>query len=87
MAGRIDRSTWSPQPVFGLVGEHGRVERSALESTLNMGVGMVAILHPDDADAAVRLLGELGVVAWICGETSATDGEDAGTVRMAGEYA
>jgi phosphoribosylformylglycinamidine cyclo-ligase len=87
VAGRIDRSTWSPQPVFGLVGERGRVERSALESTLNMGVGMVAVLHPDDADAGVRLLGEHGVVAWICGEASATDGEDAGTVRMEGDYA
>src|SRR5207253_1056544 len=33
----VDRSTWRPQPIFGLVGDLGRVPRADLESTLNMG--------------------------------------------------
>ena len=38
----IDRSTWTPHPVFGLVGALGDVPEAELERTLNMGVGMVA---------------------------------------------
>src|SRR3954463_6941095 len=40
----LDRGTWTPQPVFGLVGEVGGVARDDLERTLNLGVGMVAVV-------------------------------------------
>jgi len=62
----VDRSSWTPPPVFGLVGRLGPVSRGELERTLNMGVGMVAVLP--DGDAAVRLLADRGVPAWIAGE-------------------
>jgi phosphoribosylformylglycinamidine cyclo-ligase len=87
VAARIERSSWSPQPIFSLVGVRGEIARPELEGTLNMGVGMVAVVHPDDADAGVRLLGEHGVAAWICGEVLGADGNDAGTVTLHGEYA
>lgn len=63
----IDRSTWKPHPVFGLIGDLGRVDRADLERTFNMGIGMVAVVGHVDADAAVDLLRERGVPAWICG--------------------
>ncbi len=50
----VDRATWSPAPVFGLVGDVGGVAVDELERTLNMGVGMVAVVAADDADRAVR---------------------------------
>ena len=72
----IDRSTWIPQPVFGLIGELGRVDRSDLERTFNMGIGMVAVVAEADADAALALLAERGVPAWACGVVRARrDGE------------
>ena len=40
----VDRSTWTPAPVFDLVGKAGQVERLELEKTLNMGVGMIAVV-------------------------------------------
>ena len=44
---RVDRSTWTPPPVFGMVvRELGRVPVADLERTLNMGVGMVAVVPP-----------------------------------------
>ena len=52
---RIDRATWTPQPVFDLVRRVGEVAQPDLEQTLNCGVGMVALLDPDDADKAVHL--------------------------------
>src|SRR3954471_7524359 len=42
LTARIDRSTWTPQPVFALVRDVGGVPLDDLEQTLNMGVGMVA---------------------------------------------
>jgi phosphoribosylformylglycinamidine cyclo-ligase len=62
----VRRSTWTPPPVFELVARLGPVSRPEIERTLNMGVGMVAVLP--DGDAAVRLLASRGVPAWIAGE-------------------
>ncbi|MCD9155164.1 phosphoribosylformylglycinamidine cyclo-ligase [Aeromicrobium sp. zg-Y1362] len=70
---RLDRSSWTPAPVFSLVGELGGVAQADLDQALNMGVGMVAIVAPDAADAAVSLLAEHGVDAWIAGEVGAAD--------------
>ena len=50
----------------GLVGALGPVEPAELERTLNLGVGMVAVVP--DGDAAVRLLADRGVPAWVAGE-------------------
>jgi phosphoribosylformylglycinamidine cyclo-ligase len=80
---RVDRSTWSPQPVFGLVAEVGSVPQPELESALNMGVGMIAVCAPSDATRAVRILTGDGVAAWICGEVT---GEAGGDVRLVGSY-
>jgi phosphoribosylformylglycinamidine cyclo-ligase len=73
---RIDRGTWTPQPVFDLVRRVGSVAHEDLERTLNCGVGMVALVDPADADTAVRLLEGHGVRAWVCGEVVAA-GADA----------
>ena len=53
---RLDRATWTPPPVFGLVQARGRVEQAEMERTFNMGVGMVAVVAPHDADRALAVL-------------------------------
>jgi phosphoribosylformylglycinamidine cyclo-ligase len=93
----VDRSTWSPHPVFGLVGTVGDVDRPELERTFNMGVGMVALVAPDDASATLARLAGRGVDAWVCGtvrdraagETGDAEakGGDGGAVTLVGEYA
>jgi phosphoribosylformylglycinamidine cyclo-ligase len=83
VAADVDRGTWTPQPVFSLLGDVGRVERPELEATFNMGVGMVALLHPEDADEALAVLGAADRPAWVCGEVTAGDGR----VRLHGDYA
>ena len=62
----VDRGTWTRPPVFDLVARLGPVAEPEIERTLNVGVGMVAVL-PDGA-TAVRLLAERGVPAWVAGE-------------------
>jgi phosphoribosylformylglycinamidine cyclo-ligase len=84
---RIDRTTWTPQPIFGLVGGLGSVARDDLERTLNMGIGMVALCDPDIADEAVRQLAERGVEAWLCGETvRAGSSDEPGSASLFGEH-
>ena len=48
MHGEIDRATWTPPPIFGLIGELGGVALTELERTFNEGLGMVAVMAPDD---------------------------------------
>ena len=63
----LDRSTWCPQPIFGLIGELGAIPPDELERTFNMGVGMVVMLPAADADGAIRLLADRAVTAWVLG--------------------
>jgi phosphoribosylformylglycinamidine cyclo-ligase len=63
----VERSTWTPAAVFGLIAARGRVERAEMEKTFNMGVGMVAVLPPDDVDRALAVLTARHVPSWILG--------------------
>ncbi|MDI1288472.1 MAG: phosphoribosylformylglycinamidine cyclo-ligase [bacterium] len=63
----VDRSTWAPQPVFGLIRDLGNVAVADLERTFNLGIGMVAVVAEADAQAAIELLRGRGVPAWVCG--------------------
>ena len=82
----VDRSTWTPAPIFDLVGRTGRVERLELEKTLNMGVGMIAIVPEDSTDVALATLEDRGVEAWVAGEI--TERADHATgAELVGDYA
>ncbi|EHN72403.1 phosphoribosylformylglycinamidine cyclo-ligase [Streptomyces coelicoflavus] len=82
----VDRSTWTPGAVFDLVGRTGDVERLELEKTLNMGVGMIAIVPEESADVALTTLADRGVDAWVAGEI--TDrGEHTTGAELVGDYA
>jgi phosphoribosylformylglycinamidine cyclo-ligase len=81
----LDRATWTPQPIFDLVRQVGSVSDPDLEATLNCGVGMVALMTPDDADAGIALLGSHGIRAWVAGEVT-EDAAAGGTVRLTGRH-
>jgi phosphoribosylformylglycinamidine cyclo-ligase len=81
----IDRASWWPAPIFGLVAEIGGVERDDLEATLNMGVGMVAIVAASDADGTVQLIADRGVPAWIAGRVTAA-ADNSGQVTLIGAH-
>jgi phosphoribosylformylglycinamidine cyclo-ligase len=66
----VDRGTWTPAPIFGLLQKLGRVPLPDLERTLNLGVGMVAILPAAEVNAAVKCLAAHGIHSWHLGEVS-----------------
>jgi phosphoribosylformylglycinamidine cyclo-ligase len=93
----VERASWTPAPVFGLVRELGSVPLDDLERTLNLGVGMIAVVAPEGAVAAVQRLQARGVPAWLLGQvrehrsedtsgdlTQGAKGVDGGAVRMVG---
>ncbi|MGB3829373.1 MAG: phosphoribosylformylglycinamidine cyclo-ligase [Ornithinimicrobium sp.] len=94
----LERATWAPPTIFGAVQRWGAVPQHDLEQTLNMGVGFVAILPPEQADFAVARCQELGVDAWAVGEVGhdgpthdhhtvqGAKGVDGGSVSLVGSY-
>ncbi len=84
----IERSTWTPQPVFSLVQEVGRVGLADLERTLNMGVGMVAVVDAEDAARVLATLADHEVRAWVCGEVAMAGaaGREPGSVVLEGSH-
>ncbi|MEV6549521.1 phosphoribosylformylglycinamidine cyclo-ligase [Streptomyces sp. NPDC051597] len=82
----VDRSTWAPGAVFDLVGTAGKVERLELEKTLNMGVGMIAIVPEASVDVALTALADRGVDAWVAGRITER-GDRATGAELTGDYA
>jgi phosphoribosylformylglycinamidine cyclo-ligase len=78
----VDRATWRPPAVFGLLAGHGGIGREEMERVFNMGVGMLAVIGAADAGRAVGLLRVRWVTAWVAGEvTSGAEG-----ARLVGAY-
>ena len=73
---RVDRSTWTPPPIFSLIGQLGSVPRADLERTLNMGIGFVAAVPEASVDAAIARSRAAGIDAWVLGGIA-----DAATTR------
>jgi phosphoribosylformylglycinamidine cyclo-ligase len=83
---RIDRATWLPPPIFGLLQRLGTITQSDLEATFNMGIGMVAIMPPHAVDEAARLLTRRDLRAWVCGAVTAVSPEAREPVRLDGQH-
>ncbi|BCM68247.1 putative phosphoribosylaminoimidazole synthetase [Streptomyces sp. EAS-AB2608] len=82
----VDRSTWTPGAIFDLVGKTGNVERLELEKTLNMGVGMMAIVPAESTEVALATLADRGVDAWVAGEITERGAKTTGA-ELVGDYA
>ena len=78
----LERATWRPPPVFGLLAGRGGIGTSEMERVFNMGVGMAAVVATGDADRALSVLGARGVTGWVLGEVT---GHDDG-VRLVGAH-
>ncbi len=81
----LDRGTWALPPAVALLEEHG-VPRAESERAFNCGVGMVAVVAAETADAVVGALESRGVPAGVAGTIAArTEGADTGA-RLVGSY-
>jgi phosphoribosylformylglycinamidine cyclo-ligase len=68
---RVDRRSWEVPPIFRVLADLGPVEDAELARATNLGVGMVVVLPPAEADRATKFLAERGLQAWVMGEVVA----------------
>ncbi|MBQ9047292.1 MAG: phosphoribosylformylglycinamidine cyclo-ligase [Solobacterium sp.] len=65
---KIDQNAVRVLPIFKLLQEKGNIPERDMYNTFNMGVGMTMIVSPDTAEAAVKILQENGIDAYVIGE-------------------
>ncbi|MEO3801961.1 phosphoribosylformylglycinamidine cyclo-ligase [Nonomuraea sp. B1E8] len=70
----LDRSSWTPPAVFGVLAGHGSIAQRDMDRTFNLGVGMAAVVAAGSADEAFRVLAARGVDAWVLGEVVPGEG-------------
>ena len=81
----LDRGTWTPAPVFGMIAQRGRIERAEMEKTFNMGVGMVAVVAPEDTDRALAILTARHLHCWTLGTVN-KGGKDGPRAQLVGQH-
>jgi phosphoribosylformylglycinamidine cyclo-ligase len=50
----VDAKTWTPDPIYRFMQKAGSVETSEMYHVFNMGIGMVLIVDPTNADAVLN---------------------------------
>jgi phosphoribosylformylglycinamidine cyclo-ligase len=94
----VDRSTWSPAPVFRVLSDWAGSTLESAEGTWNLGIGFFAVVDAGSADAVAAAVHAEGIPTWRVGtvSTAAHDlagfeqgakGVDGGAVRLVGSYA
>lgn len=69
----VDRSTWEVPRIFDEIARLGDVDADEMARTFNLGIGMMAVVRPGDADAALATLTAHGVDARVVGEVRAAE--------------
>jgi phosphoribosylformylglycinamidine cyclo-ligase len=71
MEARLERNAWHRDPLFDWLAATGNIEASEMHRTFNCGIGMIAVVSPDKADEALRLLNGAGERATLIGQIRA----------------
>lgn len=71
----IRRGSWRVPPIFSLIAELGRVEYREMHRVFNMGIGLVAVLPPDEVQEALDDMKAQGHDAFVIGEVIPDAGE------------
>jgi phosphoribosylformylglycinamidine cyclo-ligase len=85
LVAEIDRGTWTPAPVFGMIAQRGRIDRAEMEKTFNMGVGMVAVVAPEDTDRALAVMTARHLNCWTLG-TVKKGSKDSARADLVGQH-
>ncbi|MGO1402207.1 MAG: phosphoribosylformylglycinamidine cyclo-ligase [Flaviflexus sp.] len=88
-------SRWEVPPIFKVIADLGGVPTADLEGTLNLGIGMLAVVPAEHAQATIAASVAAGIPAWDAGVVRTDDGGEAlrgakgvdgGGVRLTGTY-
>jgi phosphoribosylformylglycinamidine cyclo-ligase len=71
----VDASSWTIPNLFQQLEAAGGVPRPEMFRTFNMGIGMVVITDPADADAVTNSARDAGISAWALGHVKRGSGQ------------
>jgi phosphoribosylformylglycinamidine cyclo-ligase len=74
LGAELFENSWPVPPIFDLVRSASRASHHDLRATLNMGIGMVLVVHPDDVSAVLRMASGPGARAFEIGRVQAGSG-------------
>jgi phosphoribosylformylglycinamidine cyclo-ligase len=94
----VERSSWSPDPVFRVLADMGSMTLEETEGTWNLGIGMFAVVAADAAAGVIRSLDAAGLPSWVAGVVGMGErslagfeqgakGVNGGAVRLSGAFA
>ncbi|GLK15928.1 phosphoribosylformylglycinamidine cyclo-ligase [Herbiconiux flava] len=97
----VDRSTWSPAPVFRVLSSLAGSTLESAEGTWNLGIGFFAVVSAASAAGVAAAIEAEGIRTWPVGTVSTAErafaasdgfeqgakGVDGGAVRLVGAYA
>jgi phosphoribosylformylglycinamidine cyclo-ligase len=78
----IQMGSWTIPPIFNIMQRLGNIEENEMFNTFNMGIGMVLVVNPKDADGVINLLNELGEKAYKIGKVTTKAVEDEGGITL-----
>jgi len=76
----VDEHNWEMPAIFPFLEKYGKVNHREMFNVFNMGIGMVLMVDPKDADQTVKMFNELGEKAYIIGNV--TDKEGVVDIRL-----
>lgn len=79
----IDKSTWSPQPIFSYIQKAGQIPDLEMMRTFNNGLGMVIVVAEEDTDEVLLRLKAVSETVYHIGSVEARDDQEK-TVQFTG---
>ena len=70
----VQEGSWEMPPIFPFLEKYGKVDHRGMFNIFHMGVGMVLVVHPDDADKTISLFQSLGERASVIGRVTDKEG-------------
>ncbi len=64
----IDRSQWTPNPLFAVLQQAGKIERGEMYRVFNMGIGLVVVCQSQHVAAVLDLIAGQGLPGFLIGE-------------------
>ena len=71
----VETSSWTVPNLFAQLQRAGDVPKSEMYRAFNMGVGMVVLTPPSDADAVIHSARDAGISAWTLGRVTRGSGQ------------
>ena len=70
----VDEHNWEMPAIFPFLEKYGKVNHREMFNVFNMGIGMVLMVDPKDADRTVEMFNELGEKAFVIGNVTDKEG-------------